>query len=175
MAIEAIFIVHEEGGKVKKSGEQVYEGSPLTIDATSGQLKLAVKGDKVYGLSKIDSNSNRDFSFGEFGAFGSGQLTVVTRGQCEVSHSVYNRIEIDTQTQPPPASPVVKKLFDDTKNYAPLQPLYVDDNGLITNTAASSGKASLFGKVLKPLASGLSGPLVIEVDPGASHTSADMA
>jgi hypothetical protein len=175
MAIEAIFITHEDGGKVKKSGEQVYEGSPITIDATTGQLKLAAAGDKVYGLSKIDSNSNRDFSFGEYGAFGSGQLTVVTRGQCEVSHSIFSKIEIDTQTQPPPASPVVKKLFDDTKTYQPMQPLYVDATGLISNVPAAGGKVSLFGKVLKPLAAGLSGPLVIEVDPSATHTLADQA
>lgn len=172
MAIEATFIVHEEGGKLKKSGEQVYEGSPLTLH-TDGSLKLAAATDKVYGLSKLDSNANRDFAFGEFGAFGSGQLTVLTRCQCEVSHSVYNKVEVDTQTQVG-SSPIVKKLFDDTKTYAPMEPLYVDAAGLITNDSAA-GKASLFGKCLKPLASGLSGPLVIEVDPGASYTQADMA
>jgi len=173
MAIEAIFIIQEDGGKVKKSGEQVYEGSPLTLDAATGQLKLALAADKVYGLSKLDSNSHRDFAFGEFGAFGSGQLTVVTRGQCEVSHSVFAKIEIDTQTEPPPASPVVVKLFDDTKDYLAMQPLYIDGDGLITNVKGTG--ESLLGKCLKPLANGLSGPLVIEVDPSATHTRTEMA
>lgn len=171
MAIEATFILHEDGGKMKKSGEQVYEGSPLTLH-TDGSLKLAAAGDKVYGLSKIDSNSNRDFAFGEFGAFGSGQLTVVTRGHCEVSHSVYNKVEVDTQTQVG-SSPVIKKLFDDTQTYAPMQPLYVDAAGLISNTP--SDKSSLLGKCLAPLAAGLSGPLKIELDPGATAEAADLA
>jgi hypothetical protein len=171
MAIEAPFIIHEDGGKKKKAGEQVYEGSPLTLDA-NGELKLAADSEKVYGLSKLDSNTNRDFAFGEFGAFGSGQLTVVTRGTVEVSHSVFNKVEVDTQTAVG-SSPITKKLFDDTKTYAPMQPLYVDAAGLISNTP--SDKSSLLGKVLKPLASGLSGPLVIEVDPGATAESADLA
>ena len=174
MAIEAAFIILEDGGKLKKSGEQVYEGSPLTIDGTTGQLKLAAAGDKVYGLSKIDSNSHRDFAFGEFGAFGSGQLTVVTRGHCEVSHSIFNLVEVDTQMTTG-STPLIVKLFDDTKTYAAMDPLYVDAAGLISNVPAVSGKASLLGKCLKPLAAGLSGPLLIEVDPSASHTTADMA
>jgi len=173
MAIQATYIIQEEGGKLKKAGEQVYEGSPLTIDTTTGQLKLAANGDKVYGLSKLDSNQYHDYAFGEFGAFGSGQLDVVTRAQVEVSHTVYNQIEIDTQTQTG-GHGIVKKLFDDTKTYHPMDALYVDDAGLISNAHGTS-KASLFGKCLAPLASGLSGPLVIEVDPSATHTTAEMA
>lgn len=171
MAINATFIVHEDGGKLKMSGEQVYEGSPLTLDATTGQLKLAAAGDKVYGLSKIDSNSRRDFAFGEFGAFGSGQLTVVTRGHCEVSHSIFNLVEVDTQMTTG-STPVEVKLFDDSKTYAAMDPLYVDGSGLISNVKVNG--ASLLGKCLAPK-SGLGGSLLIELDPGASHTTGDMA
>ena len=46
------------------------------LDSNS-ELKVAGAGDKIYGLSKLDSNSYQDFSFGEYAAFGSGQLTVL--------------------------------------------------------------------------------------------------
>jgi hypothetical protein len=172
MAINAFFIIQEDGGKAKKSGEQVYEGSPLTIDANTGLLRLALATEKVYGLSKLDSNQYHDFAFGEFGAFGSGQLDVVTRGQCEISHTVYNKVEVDTETTTGNA-PIVKKLFDDTKTYQAMDPLYVDGTGLITN-APGAGKASLLGKCLIPLAPGLS-PLTLELDPSATHTTSEMA
>ena len=177
MAINADFIIHEDGTKAKLTpGDQIYEGSPLTLDATTGSLKLAAKADKVYGLSKVNSNQYQDLAFGEFGAFGSGMLTVVCAGQVEVSNSIFNEIEITTATQLPPSSPVVVALFDNTKQYVPNQALYVDAAGLISNTPASGGKASLLGKVLQPLAIGSNGPLVIEIFPmNSTVASTEMA
>lgn len=172
MAINATYILQENGGLAKLAGQNVWEGQPLTIDAATGQLRAAASTDKVFGLSKIDSNQYADYSFGEFGAYGSGNLDVVTRGQAEVSHSIYQQVEINTQTMVG-SSPVVHKLFDDAQTYVPMQPLYVNATGLITNQKVSG--VSLFGKCLTNLAAGLSGPLVIEIDPGATHTTADMA
>jgi hypothetical protein len=171
MAIEAAsFIVLEDGTRKKKVGAVVYEGTPLKLNA-SGELEPAGAADKVYGVSKLDSNSYRDFAFGEFGAFGSGQLTVVTRGILTIGHSVYNQIEVDTSTTTS-SSPVTVKLYDDTKTYAVGEPLYVDAAGLISNDG-SGGKNSLFGKVLQtPTQTG--GYLEIEVDPGLTADTGEM-
>jgi hypothetical protein len=173
MSMEASFIIQEDGTRAKKSGEMVYEGSPLTIDASTGKLKLAGATDKVYGLSKADSNTYRDFAWGEFGAFGSGQLTVLTRGIARVSHSVFNSVEVDSSTTPS-SSPVTVKVYDDTKNYLAMQPLYVSAGGLITNDGAG-GKNSLLGKCLAPLAAGAAGGLEIEVDANTTASAGEMA
>jgi hypothetical protein len=171
MSIEVSFTILEDGTRKKKAGEQVYEGSPLALDST-GELKLAADSDKVYGLSKLDSNSFRDFSFGEFGAYGSGQLTAVVSGIVRVNKSVFNQIEVDTSTTTT-SSPTTVKLFDDTKTYAPGQPLYVDAAGLITN--APSNNASLMGRcTATPLQTG-DGSLELELTPMASTVAADLA
>lgn len=172
MAINADFIVLEDGTKAKlTASEQIYEGSPLTLDATTGSLKLAAKADKVYGLSKLDSNNYRDFAFGESGAFGSGQLTVVIQGQVSVSPSVFNEIEVTTHTGPTPSSTTVN-LYDTSKTYVPGQPLYVDASGYISNAAAD--KTSLFGRVVMPLVGSTGGALVIDLLPMASTVAADL-
>ena len=171
MAIEAAsFIVLEDGTRTKKAGVNVYEGTPLKLNS-SGELEPAGATDKVYGICKLDSNAYRDFAFGEFGAFGSGQLTVITRGIVTVGQSVYNQVEIDTSTTTSSA-PVTVKLYDDAKTYAVNEPLYVDAAGLISNDG-SGGKNSLFGKVLKtPTQTG--GYLEIEVDPGLTADTGEM-
>ena len=173
MAINADFIVLEDGTKAKKAGEMVYEGSPLTLH-TDGSLKLAGPTDKVYGLSKLDSNSYRDFAFGEFGAFGSGQLTVVVQGQVSVSPSIFNQIEITTATLPV-GSTVVVPLYDDSKDYVPGQALYVatvTGVNVISNTP--SDNTSLFARVLQPHLHGTGGALVIELLPMASTVKTEM-
>jgi hypothetical protein len=173
MAIEAAsFIVLEDGTRKKAAASaDIFEGQALKINA-SGELEPAGKNDKVYGLSKLDSNAFRDFAFGEFGAFGSGQLTVVTRGILLIGQSVFNEVEVDTSTTTASA-PTTVKLFDDAKTYAPGEPLYVSAAGLITNDGAG-GKESLLGKVLKtPLQTG--GFLEIEVDPGTTSVAAELA
>jgi len=170
--INAPFIINEDGLHRKKVNEQVYEGMPVSLDV-NGEIVVAVSGMKVYGLSKLDSNQYRDFSIGEFAAYGSGQLTIVTRGTCEVSHSVYNQIEVDANTTVLSA-PVTKKLFDDTRAYVPHEPLYIDGSGYISNDPALDHTA-LMGKVLLPLPIGSSGPLTIEIDTMATSVASELA
>lgn len=167
MSINADFIVSEDGTLLKLAHSpayQIYEGTPLTIDASTGQLRPAASADKVYGLCKIDSNQYRDFAFGEFGAFGSGCLTVVTAGKVEVSDSVYNEIEVNTSMEngPLPSSfAVTVPLFDHTQSYAAMDLLYVDGSGLITNVSGTNA----IGKCLSPLAAMAAGALIMSVDP----------
>jgi len=168
----ASFIVLEDGTRAKKAGTLVYEGQPVAIQA-DGTLAPAAATDKVYGLSKLDSNNYRDFAFGEFGAFGSGQLTVVLEGILSIGQSVFNQIEIDSSTTTASA-PTTVKLYDDTKTYAPGEALYVDAAGLISNAPAAGGKVSLLGKVLKtPLQTG-DGSLEIKVTSSAATAAAEL-
>jgi len=147
MALEAPFITREDGTRSKKAGELVYEGSAVTIDA-NGELALAADSDKVYGISKLDSNNFRDFAFGEFGAFGSGQLTVITSGIVKIKASVFNQTEVDSSTTTASAPTTVALL--DTAALGAASPgaaIYVDDAGLLSSTAGTS-KLSLMGKML---------------------------
>lgn len=173
MAITApSFIVSEDGTRAKKAGSLVYEGQPVKINA-AGTLEPATAAAKVYGISKLDSNAYADLSFGEVGAFGSGQLTVITEGTISVGHSVFNKIEVDSSTTTASA-PVTVKIYDDTQTYAPGEALYVDAAGLITNQTAA-GKQSLLGKVLRtPLQTG-DGSLEIKVGAPAASAAAELA
>lgn len=167
MSINADFIVLEDGTLPKMfnaSPFQVFEGTPLTIDATTGQLRPAADNESVYGLSKIDSNMYRDLSFGEAGAFGSGALTVLLLGKVELSDSVYNKVEVNSASEnvvPLTSSAVTVPVFDHSKTYVPMQSLYVK-NGLISNDNSGGGPA--IGKVLAPLAASAEGPLVMSLN-----------
>jgi hypothetical protein len=169
----ASFIVLEDGTRAKKAGTLVYEGQPVRI-MPDGTLAPAIGTDKVYGLSKLDSNNYRDFAFGEFGAFGSGQLTVVLSGVMSIGQSVFNQIEVDSSTTTASA-PVTVKLYDDTKTYIPGQALYVDAAGLISNTPMAGGKVSLLGKVLKTNLQTGDGSLEIEIGAPAATSAAELA
>ena len=173
MAIEAMsFIVLEDGTRKKKAGANIYEGQPVKLNS-DGELEAATAAAKVYGISKLDSNTYRDFAFGEFGAYGSGNLTAVTRGVMTVGQSIFNETEVDTSTTIASA-PTTVKVFDDTKTYAVNEPLYVDAAGLISNDG-SGGKNSLLGKVLKTPVQ-LGGALLeLEIDPGATSVAAELA
>lgn len=147
MSIEAAsFIVLEDGLRTKASGQNLYAGQPVKLDATTGQLKAAGATDKVYGLCKLDSNQYADFAFGEFGAFGSGQLTVVCQGILLLGQSIYNEIEVNSSTSTSFA-PTTVKIYDDTQVYSVGDELYVDVSGLISNQNGA-GKQSLLGKVV---------------------------
>ncbi len=97
--IDALFITAEDATRTKADGQDITEGQVVALNS-SGQLIGATAGAVPYGLSKLDSNSVRDFAFGEFGAFGTQKLTVVTKGICRVKDSVYDMIEVDTSVQP---------------------------------------------------------------------------
>lgn len=157
--IDALYITAEDAIRTKKAGAMVTEGQPVTLDA-NGELVGATSGSaSIYGVSKLDSNQYRDFAFGEFGAFGTGKLTVVTKGVVRIKDSVYSGIEVNTSTTGSTneqvqllASPVVWAVND---------PVYVTETGLITKVAAGVA----FGKVLSWDSVG--GWLEIEVDAAA--------
>ena len=141
--IEASFIVLEDAIRSKAAAAEVYEGQPVSLDV-DGNLVAATSAMKVYGVSKLDSNQYRDFAYGEFGAFGTGKLTVVCQGIVRVKASVYNKVEIGTD----PAAVVVNQLIYKTGlTYVPGEPLYVDADGLISNAAAVN-KISFLGRVV---------------------------
>jgi hypothetical protein len=147
--IESPFIIMEDGTRTVKATDKaganaIYEGSPVSLDA-NGQLVKASQTMKVYGLSKLDCNTFRDFAFGEYGAFGTQKLTVICQGQCRVASSVFNKIEVDTATVTGGSTTVA--LFDGTKAYVPGEALYVNA-GLISNVKADG--TSYIGKVLAP-------------------------
>jgi hypothetical protein len=146
--IEASFIVLEDATRDKLSGQNVYEGQPVALNA-AGKLVAAASTSKVYGISKLDSNTYRDFAFGEFGAFGTGKLTVVSKGIVRVKASVYNKIEMDSSATV--TSPVTVQVYDTSKTYVPGEALYVDAAGLITNAAVD--KTSILGRVVAAPAS----------------------
>lgn len=169
MSLQATFIVLEDGTRAILAGQQIYQGNPLTLDSATGLLKVASATGPVYGLAKADANNYDNFAFGELGAFGSGQLTVLVRGIAVVNQSIYNQIDVESNTAPT-SSPVTVNVYDSTQNYLAMQPLYVNASGLITNqNDGGAWDASLFGRVLTPLAAGAAGGLEIEVDPGAGY------
>ena len=161
--IETPYIVFEDAIRTKKANEQVYEGSPLNLDV-NGELKVALPTEGVYGISKLDSNTHRDLAFGEFGAFGTGKLSVVKQGIVRVQDTVYNEIEIDT-SMGPTSTPTTITLVANVE-WAVGNLVYVAANGVYTNVA-TAGAASLCGKVTAtPAMTG--GWLEFEVDSALS-------
>jgi len=165
MAIEAAsFIVLEDGTRTKylpTSGfNYLTAGQPVSLNS-AGQLVAATATSKVYGICKLDSNQFDDFAFGEFGAFGSGQLTVINQGILLLAQSIYNEIEVNSSTTTSLA-PTTIKIYDDSQVYNVGDELYVDVNGLISNVN-TAGKQSLLGKcVSTPAQNG--GFLEVEVN-----------
>lgn len=141
--IESPFIVLEDATRDLATGVEIYEGQPVSLNS-SGKVIPATAGTIVYGVSKLDANQYRNFAFGEYGAFGTGKLTVQCKGIVRVKASIFNKIEVDTSTTV--ASPVTVNLYDTTKHYVPGQALYVDGTGLISNTPTD--KTSLLGRVV---------------------------
>ncbi|MEM5829086.1 MAG: hypothetical protein QW480_02475 [Candidatus Aenigmatarchaeota archaeon] len=100
---------------------------------------------KVYGIAKLDANSFKNVAYGEVGAYGTGRLSVITDGVIRVSASSFGSIEVTPEG--PLSSETVVKIFDDSKTYNVDDVLYVDANGLITNTPVD--KKSILGRVKK--------------------------
>jgi len=170
MSIQAAsFIVLEDGTRAKAlASDQLYEGQPLALDS-SGNLVAATATAKVFGINKLNSNDFEDLAFGDFGAFGSGQLTCVLQGILLLGQSVFNEIEVTTNTTTT-NSPTTVKIYDDSKTYHVDDELYVDANGLISNDS-TAGKQSLLGRCLRtPLQTG--GFLEVEVNCSLPTTTA---
>jgi len=114
-------------------------GSPVTIDPTSNKIVAVTSDVKCFGLSKSNKNAYVDETYGSFGAYGSGRLTVVVKGIVTVRFNYF----IDSS-----GALVTVKTFDDSKTYVPMQELYVDSSGLITNVNTLSN--TKLGYVLVP-------------------------
>ena len=139
--IDALYITAEDAIRTKKAAESITEGQPVSLD-DNGQLIAGWTGGRVDGVSKLDSNEYADFAFGEFGAFGTGKLSVVTKGIVRVKDSVYNKIEVNSSTTEA-TDTHIHILAGVT--FAVNDLVYVDAAGLITNAAVSAN--SIFGKV----------------------------
>jgi len=116
---------------------EINAGSPVRVDPTSGLVVAVTTNVKIAGLSKSNKNVYVDETFGSFGAYGSGKLAFVVKGICTVRHNYF----INSA-----GAIVTVKTFDDTQTYAPMAPLYVDGNGLITNDNTFAN--SILGYVL---------------------------
>lgn len=156
--IDALYITAEDALRSKKVSAKLTAGQPVALD-TNGELIGATAGSAaVFGINKSDSNDYANYAYGEFGAFGTGKLTVVQKGTVRIKDSVYNEIEVDTQSSVS-SVPVTIALLKSGITWAVGNMAYVDADGLITNV--ESGLA--FGKVLAtPAMTG--GWLEIEVD-----------
>jgi hypothetical protein len=168
--IDVLYIHAEDSLREVKQGVEIYEGQPVSLDA-DGKLVPATATSKVYGIAKLDANQYKNVAWGEYAAYGTGRLSVILSGIVRVKASEFGKIEVT------PAGPLsttfVKKIFDDTKTYHVGDVLYVDNDGLITNTPVENGKVSIFGKVLKtPDANGW---LEIEVVPQIATSGSDLA
>ena len=101
--IEASFIVLEDGIRNKyvpgaaADANPIYEGTPCVL-AADGSLYAAmgVTGEAIYGISKIDSNDHKDLAVGEYGAYGTGKVTVVCKGIVRVKASTFGKIEFSS-------------------------------------------------------------------------------
>ena len=162
--IDALYITAEDAIRTKNVNALITEGQPLALNV-AGELIGATSGTPIYGVSKLDSNAFRDFAFGEFGAFGTGKLSVVTKGVVRIKDSVYNEIEVDTHMGPGSTSTTITLLA--TVVWAVNDKVYMTDAGLITNVS----KGDSFGKVTAiPAMTG--GWLEIEVDTAAASVGA---
>ena len=118
----------------------VFEGSPLSLDAT-GQVSKTLTNIKVYGLSFVPANKYRDFSAGEYGAFGSGKITAVLSGIVQLYPNTY---DLNDGT-----SVIVPLWVSSVDTAAPNIPIYVEiGTGLLTDGTVSNGN-TLVGYVTK--------------------------
>jgi hypothetical protein len=162
--IDALYITAEDAIRTKKAGAMITEGQPVALDV-NGELIGATAGTGIYGVSKLDSNAFRNFAFGEFGAFGTGKLTVVTKGIVRIKDSVYNEIEVDTSMGPLSTPTTIAILA--SVSWAVNAKCYMTAAGLVTNVAVGDS----FGRVLAtPAMTG--GWLEIEVDTAAATVGA---
>lgn len=173
--IDVSYVVLEDSLRVKNPAANITEGQPVKLNA-AGEVVAATADAPVYGIAKVDSNGYNDFTGtassavrGQYGAYGSGKLTIVLSGIVRVKASTYNTIEVDQTGST--ASAVTVKVYDDALSYVPGDVLYVDANGLITKTA--SNKASIFGKVISAPTS--DGWLEILVEPMIATAAAQLA
>ena len=141
--IDALYITSEDSIRSKSlaATNNITEGQPVALDS-AGELIGATAGTGIYGICKLDSNQFRDFAFGEFGAFGTGKLSVVTKGIVRIKDSVYNEIEVNSQMNASSTPTTISLLANVV--WAVNDKVYMTAAGLISNVALDDS----FGRVL---------------------------
>ena len=151
--INGMYTVLEDATKCVATAAVLYEGTPVTIDAT-GCITQAVGDVYVYGLSKLPKNTYRDMTYSYTDTYGSRKTTVVKGGIIQLYPSVYTTAD-NTAVQ--------VDLWDSGVDSAAFgTSLYVDDAGLITTTATNS--LSLFAKVVYAPDNNVNNPGVLEIE-----------
>ena len=129
-------------------------GRPVTLNS-DGEIIAADGTSDVYGLSKIEKNAYLDESYSSLGEYGSRKGTVVIEGLCEVKPSTFQDSDLQTDE-------AELAVYDDEQSYEPMDDLYVDDDGLLTNVVSASGVK--VGKVTKaPTASDDTMELILRI------------
>ncbi|MHA1303730.1 MAG: hypothetical protein ACTSPI_08515 [Candidatus Heimdallarchaeaceae archaeon] len=100
------------------------KGRPVSINE-DGEIIAADNTTGCYGLSLTDKNPKRDDTYGEVGAYGSRKATVEVAGRVEVSPSSYLDSDLNEE--------VVYQVYDVEQDYVPMQKIYVNAEGLLTN------------------------------------------
>jgi len=132
-----------EDGDVNVNGlstSNIYEGSPVYLDA-SGYAEPVTTNVGVYGLSKIDRNQYRDYSYGDAlaGAYGSRKITVVVDGIVQIYPSFYEQTD---------AADIKVDLWTGSFNY--YDEVGVTNGNKIVEIGGAVGADTVFGRVLQP-------------------------
>lgn len=123
--------VLEDGTKDVNVDATIYAGRPVALNASSEVIPIdgtasgiCAAAACVYGLAKANKCSYIDETYGAWGTYGSGRMTVVLQGLVTVRHNQFTKSD---------GSIATVKTYDDSKTYVPMTKLYVDGAGRITN------------------------------------------
>ncbi len=166
--IDIVYITQQDATKKVAADQEIYAGQPVSLNS-NGELIAATATSKIFGVAKGDANKFKNVAIGEVGAYGTGNLAIVTDGIIRVKASEFGKIEV--KPSGPLSETTVVKIYDDTKVYNVGDVLYVDATGLITN--APTDKHSIFARVIRPVDS--LGWLEIQVSPMIATAALDLA
>ena len=115
-----------ESSDITAGAYTLVAGGPVRI--ANGLIVPCTSDVKVFGLSKVNKNIYVDETGvnggGLGGIYGSGKATVVIKGIVTVRQSYF---------QSTTGAAVTVNAFDDTVTFTPMQKLFCDTAGLITN------------------------------------------
>jgi len=136
--------------------KNVFGGTPLTIDATTGKYKRAINTDKVVGLSFNNYNLYANEVDGGDFMVNSKMVSVVKIAQVTLTKDVF-KVGDDLQEFYP---------FDKTKVYAYKTKLYVNSSGIITSddAVAQEDDKNFVGTVVVPYDANSNDSMTIEVN-----------
>ncbi len=126
MAINVDYKGIEIGELTGKTTETFVPGRPVTLNTSDGQVIAAGAQSDVVGLVKEALISGvLDEVSGEFGIYGSGRVSILTKGIVTVQNSVVDGTSYS--------------VYDTALTYSPLDKLYANSSGLITNAGTYTG------------------------------------